>query len=59
MNTKTQEFKFKKDCKHSVVFEPVSNTPQDPAIASAVYINKAVLPAGMARTITLTLTVKG
>lgn len=39
-----QTFKYKKDCKHSVVYEPVSDTPENPALTSSVYISRLVLP---------------
>lgn len=40
----TQTFVRKKECKHSVVFEPIGTSPENPAVASSVYVSKAVLP---------------
>jgi hypothetical protein len=54
----TQTFKFKKDCKGSVTYEPTIDTPTNPAICTAIYINRRYLPNSVAvPTIELTLDV--
>jgi hypothetical protein len=42
MKTITQKLYRKKDCKHSVVFEP-RLSPDEDAITSGVYINRGML----------------
>ncbi len=44
MKTIKQIYVRKKECKHSMVFEPIGVTEQNPAIASSVYVSKLVLP---------------
>ena len=55
MATITQTFHPKKECKHSVVFEPAGLQPNEEAIASSVYINKKHLKS-LSNKIQLTLT---
>jgi hypothetical protein len=52
----TQTFKFKKDCKHLVVFEPVLSSQDEFGIASSIYVDRRHLPVGT-REIKLTLCV--
>jgi hypothetical protein len=41
----TQTFIRKKDCKHSVVFEPIGNNdPNKVDICSSVYVNRLAMP---------------
>ena len=54
MKTTTQEFTKKKDCKHSVVFEPVGTTTDKPAFCGSVYINRTAISPGTTK-IKLTL----
>ena len=42
MKTITNKFTHKKDCKHSIVFACID----EDALASAIYINKSVIPVG-------------
>lgn len=50
----TQTFQPKKECKHSVVFEPTGLQPNEKPIASSVYINKDLLKS-FHNKVTLTL----
>ena len=51
----TQVFKFKDNKKHSVIYVPENDTPENPAIASSVYISRLALPRQHVGQVKLTL----
>lgn len=56
---KTQQtFRFKKDCKHSVVYEPTQDTPESPALCTSIYLSRLVLPRPTPNEITITVEAK-